>query len=56
MALESLDEKIIKRCKNLFANKQKIQLTYNIQNTDRALGTRLSSEVTTKIGMSRIAR
>ena len=31
-------------------NKQKIQLTYNIKNTDRALGTRFSSEVTTKIG------
>ena len=48
---ESLDEKIIQDAKALFDNKQKIQLTYNIQNTDRALGTRFSSEVTTKIGM-----
>ena len=49
---KSLDEKIIEDAKKLFDNNQKIQLTYNIQNTDRALGTRLSSEVTTKIGMS----
>jgi glutamate synthase (NADPH/NADH) large chain len=49
---KSLDEKIIIDAKALFNNKQKIQLTYNIQNTDRALGTRLSSEVTRKIGMS----
>ena len=50
----SLDEKIIKDSKALFINKQKIQLTYNIQNTDRALGTRLSSEITNKIGMSKL--
>ncbi len=47
-----LDEKVILDAKNFFENKQKIQLTYNIQNTDRALGTRLSSEVTRKFGMS----
>ena len=52
--LESLDEKIIKDAKTLFDNRQKIHLTYNIQNTDRALGTRLSSEVTTKIGMKKL--
>ena len=48
----SLDEKIINDAKNLFENNQKIQLNYTIKNTDRALGTRFSSEVTTKIGMS----
>ena len=51
---KSLDEKIIEDAKMLFDNNQKIQLTYNIQNTDRALGTRLSSEVTTRIGMSEL--
>ena len=51
---DSLDEKIIIDAKALFDNKQKIQLTYNILNTDRALGTRLSSEVTRKIGMSKL--
>jgi len=50
----SLDQKIIKDAKSLFENKQKIQLTYNIQNTDRALGTRFSSEVTNKIGMNKL--
>ena len=52
--IDSLDEKIIIDAKALFDNKQKIQLTYNILNTDRALGTRLSSEVTRKIGMSKL--
>ncbi len=51
---ESLDDKIIKDAKNLFDFNQKIHLTYNIQNTDRALGTRFSSEVTTRIGMSEL--
>jgi glutamate synthase (NADPH/NADH) large chain len=51
---DSLDEKIIKDAKLFFENKQKIHLTYNIQNTDRALGTRFSSEVTTRFGMSKL--
>ena len=51
---ESLDEKIIKDSKALFEKKQKVQLTYNIKNTDRALGVRFSSEVTRKIGMSEL--
>ena len=51
---KSLDEKIIQDAKMLFSNNQKIQLSYNIKNTDRALGTRLSSEVTNKIGMSKL--
>ena len=48
---DGLDQKIIKDAANLFLDKQKIQLTYNIKNTDRALGTALSSEVTRKFGM-----
>ena len=31
---------------------KKIELNYNIQNTDRAIGTRFASEVTTKLGMN----
>ena len=50
----SLDEKIIKDANSLFKNKEKIQLTYIIKNTDRALGTRLSSEVTRKFGMLKL--
>ena len=34
-----------------FTLRQKTNLSYNIKNTDRALGTRLASEITTKIGM-----
>lgn len=47
----SLDDKIISDAKSLFDNKEKIELTYNIQNTDRALGTKFSGEITKKFGM-----
>ena len=36
-------------------NKEKIQLSYNIKNTDRALGALLSSKVTRKFGMFGLA-
>ncbi len=49
---KSLDLKIIDDANLFFKNLQKIQLNYNIKNTDRALGARFSSEVTTKIGMN----
>ena len=48
---ESLDKKIINDASPLFENKEKIQLTYNVKNTNRALGTGLSSEVTRRFGM-----
>ena len=51
---DSLDLTIIEDAKALFDKNQKIQLAYNIQNTDRALGTRFASEVTTKIGMKKL--
>ena len=51
---DSLDLTIIEDAKTLFDKNQKIQLAYNIQNTDRALGTRFASEVTTKIGMKKL--
>ena len=47
---DSLDLKIIEDLANFFTSHQKTQLSYNIKNTDRALGTRLASEITTKIG------
>ncbi len=49
---DSLDLKIIEDLENFFTSHQKTQLSYNIKNTDRALGTRLASEITTKIGMN----
>ena len=49
---DSLDLKIIEDAKSFFDNNHKIELNYNIQNTDRAIGTRLASEITTTKGMS----
>ena len=48
---ESLDKKIINNAFSLFNNKEKVQLTYNVNNTDRAIGTLLSYEITKKFGM-----
>ena len=52
---DSLDQKIINEAFRLFDNKDKIQLTYNIENTDRAIGTLLSNKITKKFGMSNLA-
>ena len=49
---DSLDIKIIGDAKSFFETDQKIELNYNIKNTDRAIGTRLASEITTTKGMS----
>jgi len=49
---DSLDLKMIKDLEPLFTSRQKTQLSYNIKNTDRALGTRRASEITTKSGMN----
>ena len=49
---ENLDIEIIRDSINLFNSKEKVQLTYNIKNTDRAVGARISSEITKKFGMN----
>ena len=49
---KSLDFKIIDESSRLFENKEKVQLAYNIKNTDRAVGTYLSSAITRKFGMN----
>ena len=51
LVAESIDSKIIKDSSDLFNNNEKIQLSYNISNTDRAIGSKLSSEITRKFGM-----
>lgn len=48
---KSLDVEILKDALRLFDNKEKVQLTYNIKNTQRAIGTYLSSEIIKKFGM-----
>ena len=51
---DSLDLKMIEDLQPFFEKGQRAQLSYNIKNTDRALGTRLASEITTKIGMNKL--
>ncbi|NIJ21154.1 glutamate synthase (NADPH/NADH) large chain [Sphingomonas naasensis] len=49
---DSLDAQMIKDAAPVFARGEKMQLTYTVRNTHRAVGTRLSSAVTNKFGMS----
>src|SRR6266568_2464466 len=49
---DTLDAQMLKDAKALFEVGEKMQLTYNIRNTHRAIGTRLSSMITRKFGMS----
>ncbi|UVO50937.1 glutamate synthase large subunit [Sphingomonas sp. SUN019] len=52
---DSLDAQIIKDAAAVFSRGEKMQLTYSVRNTHRAVGTRLSSEITRKFGMSTLA-
>lgn len=49
---ESLDALMIKDAHTLFEKGEKIQLEYTVKNTDRAVGTALSSKIVRKFGMS----
>jgi glutamate synthase (NADPH) large chain len=49
---DSLDAQILLDTKPVFSRREKMQLTYNIRNTHRAVGTRLSAEITRTFGMS----
>ena len=48
---DSLDAQIIKDAAAVFSRGEKMQLTYSVRNTHRAVGTRLSSEITARFGM-----
>ena len=52
---DSLDAQIIKDAAAVFSRREKMQLTYTVRNTHRAVGTRLSSEITRTYGMSALA-
>ena len=52
---DSLDAQMIEDAKAVFERREKMQLTYTVRNTHRAVGTRLSSEITRKFGMSALA-
>jgi glutamate synthase (NADPH/NADH) large chain len=49
---DTLDAQMIEDAGALFELGEKMQLTYNIRNTQRAIGTRLSSMITRKFGQS----
>ena len=52
---DSLDAQIIADAGPLFRDREKMQLQYNIRNTQRAIGTRLSSLITRQFGMQGLA-
>ncbi len=49
---DSLDAQILRDAKPVFERREKMQLTYTVRNTHRAVGTRLSAEITARYGMS----
>jgi len=51
---DSLDAQIITDARAVFERGEKMQLAYNVRNTHRAVGTRLSSEITKAFGMSKL--
>ena len=48
---DSLDAQILHDARPVFERREKMQFTYNVRNTHRAVGTRLSAEITAKYGM-----
>jgi glutamate synthase (NADPH/NADH) large chain len=49
---ETLDAQMIADAGPLFDAGEKMQLTYNVRNTDRAVGTKMSSKITRQFGMT----
>lgn len=49
---DTLDAQMIRDADALFREGEKMQLQYNIRNTYRAIGTRISSEITRQFGMN----
>ncbi len=49
---DTLDAQIVKDAEPLFNRGEKMQLNYTVQNTHRAVGSRLSSMITRQFGMS----
>ena len=53
---ETLDAEMIADAAPLFERGEKMQLQYNIRNTHRAIGTKLSSRITRQFGMASLQR
>jgi glutamate synthase (NADPH/NADH) large chain len=49
---ETLDGQMIEDAAPLFTRGEKMQLQYNVRNTDRAIGTKISSKITRRFGMT----
>jgi glutamate synthase (NADPH/NADH) large chain len=49
---DGLDAQMLMDAANLFDRGEKMQLTYSVRNTHRAVGTRLSAEITRQFGMA----
>jgi len=49
---ETLDAQMIADARPLFDHGEKMQLHYNVQNTHRAIGTKISSKIVRRFGMS----
>ncbi|HEU4969671.1 glutamate synthase large subunit, partial [Sphingomonas sp.] len=52
---DSLDAQMIADARAVFDRGERMQLTYNVRNTHRAVGTRLSAEIVQRFGMSALA-
>ena len=52
---DSLDAQMIRDAAAVFSRGEKMQLTYSVRNTHRAVGTRLSSEIVRTFGGDRLA-
>jgi glutamate synthase (NADPH/NADH) large chain len=51
---ETLDARMLEDAKALFREGEKMQLAYNVRNTHRAVGTKLSAHITRKFGMAEL--
>lgn len=51
---DTLDAQMVRDAAQLLNDGEKMQLTYNIRNTSRAVGTRLSAHITRKYGMDKL--
>ena len=52
---DSLDAQMLKDARAVFERREKMQLTYTVRNTHRAVGTRFSAEITRIFGMEALA-
>lgn len=52
---DTLDAKVVVDAARLLEDGEKMQLAYNVRNTDRAIGTRTSSHIVRKYGMTGLA-